>query len=188
MTTAMQRTLAQIEQTGIVPVLRGPSESAARELIVALLGNGHRIVEVTLTTPGALALIAELASREDVMVGAGTVLTEAEAVGAIKAGAKFLVSAANPAFLLPFARERDVLGVPGAATPHEVWTAWVSGAPMVKVFPIARLGGPAYIKDLKGPFPEIRLMASGGVTPNDVDALSAAGCAAVGINAAALVV
>jgi 2-dehydro-3-deoxyphosphogluconate aldolase/(4S)-4-hydroxy-2-oxoglutarate aldolase len=187
MSAAIQRTLARIEQAGVIPVLRTQSEQAARELITGMLDAGRPIIEITLTTPGAMTLIAELAGRTDVVVGAGTVLTHEQAVRAVEAGAQFLISPVNPDFFLPAARELDVLGIPGASTPHELWSAWASGAPMVKIFPVIRLGGPSYIKDLRGPFPDIPLMSSGGVTTCDVIALRAAGSNAVGINASALV-
>jgi 2-dehydro-3-deoxyphosphogluconate aldolase/(4S)-4-hydroxy-2-oxoglutarate aldolase len=187
MSAATQRTLAHIEQAGVIPVLRTQSEQAARELITGLLDAGRPIIEITLTTPGAMTLIAKLAGRTDVVVGAGTVLTNEQAVRAVEAGAQFLISAVNPDFFLPVARELDVLGIPGASTPNELWSAWASGAPMVKIFPVIRLGGASYIKDLRGPFPDIPLMSSGGVTTCDVIALRAAGSNAVGINASALV-
>ena len=186
MSAVIQGTLNHIEQVGVIPVLRAQSEPSARGLLAGLLDAGYPIIEVTLTTPGAMTLIAELAGHNDVVVGAGTVLTYEQAVRAVDAGAQFLISAVNPDFLVPVASELDVLGIPGASTPHEMWTAWTSGAPMVKIFPVARLGGSAYIKDLRGPFPDVPLMVSGGVTAQDVDELRAAGSNAVGINAAAL--
>ena len=168
-----------------MPVLRSKTIEDAR-LIIDRLTTSRQVLEITLTTPGALELIKHASRLDNVCVGAGTVMTLGDAEAAIDAGAQFLVSAANPAFFIPFMRETDVLGIPGAATPHEVWSAWDAGATLVKVFPAIRLGGADYIKDLHGPFPDIALMASGGVTLENTEGLLAAGCVAVGINAAAL--
>jgi 2-dehydro-3-deoxyphosphogluconate aldolase / (4S)-4-hydroxy-2-oxoglutarate aldolase len=179
-------TWESLTRARILPVLRASTEQDARQAADRLLGQGLRVIEVTMTTPGAVALIRDLAGTPGVLAGAGTVLTEGQAEASLAAGARFLVSAANPAFLVPYGARNDLLVVPGAATPHEVWIAWSAGAPAVKVFPITRLGGPAYLKDLRGPFPDIRLMVSGGVRPADVEALLAAGCDIAGVNATAL--
>lgn len=181
-----QQTWEDLERKIVVPVLRTSSQAEGERLAAALFDAGHRVIEVTFTTPGAIDIIATLTANDGLLVGAGTIMTEDQASQAVEAGAAFLVSAANPPFLLPFGRAHDLLAIPGAATPHEVWSAYDAGAIAVKVFPAARLGGAAFIKDLKGPFPNIPLLASGGITESDIETFRTAGCSVVCINAAAL--
>lgn len=182
-----QQTWADLERNIVVPVLRTSSQAEAERLATALFDAGHRVIEVTFTTPGASNIISTLSASDGLLVGAGTIMTEDQANEAVEAGAAFLVSAANPSFLLPFGRAHELLAIPGAATPQEVWSAYDAGAIAVKVFPAARLGGAAFIKDLKGPFPNIPLLASGGITESDIKALRNAGCSVVCINASALI-
>jgi 2-dehydro-3-deoxyphosphogluconate aldolase / (4S)-4-hydroxy-2-oxoglutarate aldolase len=182
-----ERTVEALARAVLVPVMRDDDPAAAVARGLGFVAGGLTALEITFTVPDAAtairSLVAELADQT-VLVGAGTVLTEQQAAAALDAGARFLVSPVNPPFLLPLAREAGVLAVPGAATPHEVWQAVAGGALMVKLFPIARLGGPAFVRDLLAPMPDLRLVATGGVGPRDVVPLLAAGCVAVALGAA----
>lgn len=179
--TPVRATMEALEATRIVPVLRSPSAAecvaTARDLVAA----GLTVVEVTYSTPNAAEAIAELAAVPGCHVGAGTVLHPEQAAEAVAAGASFLVAPVSLQWFVGLAHELGVLAVPGAATPTEIHAAHTAGADLVKVFPIARLGGAAYIRDLLAPLPELRLMATGGVRADDVADLLRAGCVAVGL-------
>lgn len=168
-------------EAGVVAVVRGASLAQARDVAQAAIAAGVRAVEITYTVPDAATLIAELAGGP-CLVGAGTVTREWQLDEAADAGAAFAVSPVDPAWLVPAAHARGVLAVPGCATPQEVWTATERGALLVKVFPVGRLGGPGYVRDLRGPFPDLALMASGGVTPGQLADYRAAGAACIGVN------
>lgn len=171
----------RLREAGLVAVVRGASLDQARDTALAALAAGVRAVEITYTVPDAARLIAELAGGP-CLVGAGTVTREWQLDEAADAGAAFAVSPVDPAWLVAAAHARGVLAVPGCATPQEVWTATERGARLVKVFPAGRLGGPDYVRDLRGPFPELALMASGGVAPEQLADYRAAGAACVGVN------
>jgi 2-dehydro-3-deoxyphosphogluconate aldolase/(4S)-4-hydroxy-2-oxoglutarate aldolase len=173
--------LQAITAARVVPVLRCSTSAAAVEEGNTFVSGGLPVLEVTFSIPDTTSVIRELAATPGTIVGAGTVLTRQQAVDAVEAGAHFLVSPVLTDWFLPLAAELGVLAVPGAASPTELFTAVESGARMVKVFPIARLGGPAFIKDLLAPMPHLPLMATGGVTAPLAEALLAAGCAAVGM-------
>jgi len=159
-----QQVLDGIIECGIVAVVRGKSDDLILKAIRAALDGGVSVIEVAFTVPNALEIIRKLASElgDDVILGAGTVLTPEAAVNAVEAGARFLVAPnVNPA-VIEAAKSRGVAVCPGALTPTEVITAWQAGADIVKIFP-ANVMGPKYLKDLHGPFPEIPLMPTGGV-------------------------
>lgn len=165
-----------------IAVVRETTEDAARHAIAALREGGAPIIEVTLTTPGALALIRELSAVGDgPLVGAGTVLDASVAQGAADAGARFLVSPIAPPELVPVGRERGQFVVLGALTPAEIWSAARAGADLVKVFPIASVGGPAFLKLVRGPFPDVALLAAGGIETVAIPDYLAAGAKAVGV-------
>jgi 2-dehydro-3-deoxyphosphogluconate aldolase/(4S)-4-hydroxy-2-oxoglutarate aldolase len=181
MRTGSQSVVDAMQRAMLVPILRSSSAEAAIETGRALADGGLNVVELTFSTPRVETAIATLARSSSIIVGAGTVLTRAQAELAVEAGARFLVSPVDPPWLLPLADELGVLAVPGAATPSEVWAAHESGAPMVKVFPIARLGGAAYVRDLRAVMPGVRVIATGGVSAASARELLDAGCAAVGL-------
>lgn len=181
MTGGSRSAVDEILRARLVPVLRSPSAEAAIETARALAAGGLNVVELTFSTPDVGTAIAALAENPSIVVGAGTVLAPAQAELAVEAGARFLVSPVNPPWLVPLADELGVPAVPGAATPSEVWAAHLSGAPMVKVFPIARLGGAPYVKDLRAVMPQVRVMVTGGVSVRSARELLDAGCAAVGL-------
>ena len=176
-----ERVLDAIRQVRAVPVLRSRTSEEAVATGTALATGGLTVLEVTYSVPNASSAIAALAKLPGICVGAGTVTTEAQAVEAVQAGAQFIVSPVFPPWFLDVATELGILAIPGAASPTEIWRAHDRGAQAVKVFPIARLGGATYVRDLLGPFPDLQLMATGGVTPAIAVELLAAGCVAVGL-------
>ena len=154
----------RIAEIGIIPAVRLYSESEALFAAEAVCGSGIPIVEVTMTIPGAIRVIGDLTRyRTDIIVGAGTVSDVETARLCLDAGAGFLTTPGLDLEIADFALKRDVAVLPGALTPSEVMAAWKAGADFVKVFPCAQVGGPDYIRALKAPFPQIPLIASGGV-------------------------
>lgn len=177
----MSAVLAQLEAARVVPVLRSATAEEAVSAAKGLAAGGMNVIELTYSTPGVLGALRELSNETGVIVGAGTVLTQQQARDAVRAGAKFLVSPVWLPWLPALARSLGVDAIPGAATPSEIWQAHNFGAPVVKVFPIARLGGASYIRDILAPLPELRLMATGGVDATAAKQLLDAGCIAVGV-------
>ncbi len=177
----MSDVLERLRDVRIVPVLRSATVAAAVSTARGLARGGMNVIELTFSTPGVLEAIRELSADPTLLVGAGTVMTPRQAQDAVDAGARFLVSPVWLPWLPELARSLSVETIPGAATPSEIWQAQIAGAAAVKVFPIARLGGAAYIRDLLAPMPELTLIATGGVDIKGAQDLLAAGCAAVGV-------
>jgi 2-dehydro-3-deoxyphosphogluconate aldolase / (4S)-4-hydroxy-2-oxoglutarate aldolase len=178
MATADQDLAAVLAEERVVGVVRARRIRDARGLARALAATGVTTIEFTLTTPGALAAIRDVASDESTLVGAGTVLTADDARTCVSAGARFLVTPAVVPEVAEVAHEAGVPVLMGALTPSEVLAATLAGATAVKVFP-ARLGGAAYLGDLMGPFPNVALVPSGGVDPRNARAFLDAGALAV---------
>jgi 2-dehydro-3-deoxyphosphogluconate aldolase/(4S)-4-hydroxy-2-oxoglutarate aldolase len=177
-----QEVRARIEQIGIVPAIRVPSAEDAIFASQAVLRGGIGVVEMTMTIPGAIDVIADLArTSPNLIVGAGTVLDLDTARRCLDAGAAFLTSPALDLEIAAFAATQNVLVIPGALTPTEVLTANTAGMDLIKIFPCAAVGGPTYIKALKAPFPHIALMASGGVNQQTAAGFIHAGAVALGI-------
>ena len=173
---------ARIEEVGIIPGLRMSTAERARIAAEAVYRAGIPIAEITMTVPGALGAISGLAAAfPDMIVGAGTVLNRDTAARCVDAGAKFLTSTGLVLPVVEFAAKNDVVVFPGALTPTEVIAAWDAGADFVKVFPCGPMGGPAYIRALKFPFPEIPLIATGGVNQLTAGSFILAGATALGI-------
>ncbi len=175
--------ISTLREIGIIPVIRAESADAAVAVVEALMEAGLTVAEITMTVPGAIEAIASVARRfgDKVLVGAGTV-TDAETVGrALDAGASFIVSPCLIPEVIAAARRADVTVMPGALTPTEVFDAFRLGGDMVKVFPAQSVGGAAYLRALRGPFPDIPLVPTGGVTLDSVRELFDAGAAAVGV-------
>ena len=171
-----------IENVGIVPVVRASSPQEARMAAEAVWHGGIPIVEITMTVPGAREVIAELArTTPEVLTGAGTVLDEETARACVEAGAKFLVTPGFDAGAVSYANKADVLIMTGGLTPTEVMTAWKAGSDFVKVFPCGNLGGPNYIKALRGPLPQVPLVPTGGVNIDTAADYIRAGAAALGV-------
>ncbi len=173
--------LLELMKGGMVGVIRTSSPEEALDTAVRAADSWACAVEVTWTVPQAAEVCRELVGR-GLVVGAGTLLTKEDAQAAVDSGAQFLVAPVNPRFLLPFAAEAGVLAIPAGATPSELFTAVEQGADMVKVFPAARLGGPAFIKDLLGPFPNMRVMCTGGLTRESSRDYLVAGAYCVGLS------
>jgi 2-dehydro-3-deoxyphosphogluconate aldolase/(4S)-4-hydroxy-2-oxoglutarate aldolase len=173
---------SSIEEIGVIPALRMFSEEDARFAADAVTEAGVPIVEVTMTVPGALAVIADLARHNpNLIVGAGTVFDLDTARRCLDAGASFLTSTGLDLAVVEFAVAKGVVVLPGALTPTEVMAAWKAGADFVKIFPCAQVGGPAYIKALKAPFRHVPLIAAGGVNQQTAAAFIRAGAVALGI-------
>jgi 2-dehydro-3-deoxyphosphogluconate aldolase/(4S)-4-hydroxy-2-oxoglutarate aldolase len=175
----------RIREVGIVPVVRATSAAEALAAVEAIRAGGIDILEITLTVPGAVQIIADLTRRlgDDALIGAGTVLDAEAAQACIDAGARFIVS---PALDIPTIETCRRLGVPvfpGALTPTEVVTAWKAGADAVKVFPANAVGGASYLRSLKAPLPQIELIPTGGVSLKTVADFIAAGAFALGVGA-----
>lgn len=174
----------RILQIGIVPVVRASSSAEARTAAEAVCKGGIPIVEITMTVPGAVEVIRELAkqsSPNELLVGAGTVLNPEQAQRCLDAGAQFLVSPGfNPKTVALAAAEGRLI-MAGALTPTEVIAAWEAGSDFIKIFPAGNVGGPKYIKALKGPLPDVPLIPTGGVNLQTAAEFLEAGAAALGI-------
>lgn len=172
----------RIEEIGIIPAIRVSSSEDAIFAAATIARSGIPIVEITMTIPGALAVFADLTrNHPDVIVGAGTVLDLETARHCLEAGAKFITSTGLDLEVLEFTLRNDVVAIPGTLTPSEVITAWKAGPDFVKVFPCSVVGGPAYIRALKGPFPHVPLIAAGGVTQHSAPEFLRSGAVALGI-------
>lgn len=176
--------LAWIRKTGIVPVLRAPSMDVGFALAEAAVAGGVDVLEVTMTVPGTVELIARLVrEKPEVLVGAGTVLDAEAARRCLDAGAAFVVSPAFDRATVELCREREIAVLPGALTPTEVIAAWRAGADVVKVFPASAMGGASYLKSLKAPLPDIELIPTGGVSLATARDFLEAGAFALGAGA-----
>jgi len=178
-----QKARSRIEEIGIVPVVRASSPREACIAAEAVCKGGIPIVEITMTVPGAIEVIRELAKScgSDVLIGAGTVLNAEDARRCIDAGAQFLVTPGFNRATVEFAARESKLIMAGALTPTEIIEAWTAGSDFVKVFPCGQVGGAKYIKALKGPLPQIPLVPTGGVNLSTAAEFIEAGAAALGI-------
>ena len=171
-----------IKEIGIIPAVRLASAEDARFAAEAIYSSGIHIVEVTMTTPGAVAVITQLAKQNSALiVGAGTVLDIETAQQCLDAGAAFLTTPGLDLEIVDFAVKHGTVVFPGAMTPGEIMAASKAGADFVKIFPCAQLGGPSYIRALKAPFPKVALIASGGVNQENATDYIRAGAVALGI-------
>lgn len=152
----------------LVAVVRSKSAEEAYTTACAASDAGIRFAEITLTVPDALDVIERLAMRKDLYVGAGTVLSKKDGKKAIESGARFVVSPTLELDLIPLCHKAGVACFPGAATPTEILTARRMGADLVKIFPADLVGGPYFIRQMQGPFPDVRFMVSGGVNLENV--------------------
>lgn len=156
--------IVRMQRHRLVAVVRSKNGDEAYTTACAASDAGILFVEITLTVPGALAVIERLARRNDLYVGAGTVLSKQDGKQAIEAGARFVVSPTLELDLIPLCHKAKVACFPGAATPTEILAARRMGADLVKIFPADLVGGPYFIRQMQGPFPDIRFMVSGGVS------------------------
>jgi 2-dehydro-3-deoxyphosphogluconate aldolase/(4S)-4-hydroxy-2-oxoglutarate aldolase len=178
-----QKVRDRIMDIGIVPVVRASSAREARMAAEAVCEAGIPIVEITMTVPGAVEVIRELAKSSDstVLIGAGTVLNPEAARHCLDAGAQFLVSPGLNLKTVEFAVREGKLIMAGALTPTEIINAWEAGSDFVKVFPCGQMGGAKYIKALKGPLPQVPLVPTGGVTLTNAAEFIEAGAVALGV-------
>jgi 2-dehydro-3-deoxyphosphogluconate aldolase/(4S)-4-hydroxy-2-oxoglutarate aldolase len=177
-----QDSLARVLQSGIVAVIRASSGERLGDVAEALLAGGIDCMEVTFTVPSAVDVLRDVHERvgDRALLGAGTVLDSETARAAILAGAEFIVSPSTDLDVIRLCNRYDKLVMPGALTPTEVVTAWEAGADVIKVFP-SDLTGPAYLKALHGPLPQVRLMPTGGVNLQTAADFLHAGACALGI-------
>jgi 2-dehydro-3-deoxyphosphogluconate aldolase / (4S)-4-hydroxy-2-oxoglutarate aldolase len=177
------QTAKRIVEIGIVPVVRATSPKQALLAAEAVCAGGIPIVEVTMTVPGALEVIAELANSvgREVLIGAGTVLDAATAQRCVDAGAEFIVSPGFDLETVQLAGRLGKLIMAGALTPTEVIAAWKAGSDFVKIFPCGAVGGPKYIKALKAPLPQVPMVPTGGVNLTTAAEFIQAGAEALGI-------
>ncbi len=175
--------MATLREVGIIPVIRTESTDAAAAVVEALMEAGLVVAEITMTVPGAIEAIASVSKRfgDKVLVGAGTVTDARTVRRALDAGAEFIVSPCLVPKVVEAALRADVAVLPGALTPTEVFEAFRQGGDLVKVFPAQNVGGAAYLRALHGPFPEIPLVPTGGVTLDNVGEMFKAGAVAVGV-------
>jgi 2-dehydro-3-deoxyphosphogluconate aldolase/(4S)-4-hydroxy-2-oxoglutarate aldolase len=168
---------------GLIPVIRVASASEAMDVADAIKEGGVSFIEITMSVQGAIDVIKELTQKykDEIIMGAGTVLDAETGRAALLAGAQFIVSPILNLSLIELAHRYSAVVIPGAATPTEILTAWNAGADMVKVFPAAQLGGPDYIKAVKAPLPQILLVPTGGVNLQNAAAFIKAGAAALGV-------
>jgi 2-dehydro-3-deoxyphosphogluconate aldolase / (4S)-4-hydroxy-2-oxoglutarate aldolase len=185
--------IRRIGEIGIVPVVRAASVEDATRAVEAICAGGIPILEITMTVPNATSVIRHVVREHGstALIGAGTVTTGEQAEQCIRAGAEFLVSPGMSVHVLAVAQACAKLAIPGALTPTELMHAQDNGAKLIKIFPCGNVGGAKYLQSLKGPFPHVALIPTGGVNASNAADYIAAGAFALGIggdlvNAAAL--
>src|SRR5215470_17256441 len=175
--------LAFITEIGIVPVVRAASAEHAIQAVEACYNGGIRAAEITMTVPGAVRALERVADKlgNKILLGAGTVLDPETARICMLAGAEFFVTPSLRPATIELAKRYSKFICPGGLTPTEVLTAWEAGADAVKIFPCGNVGGAKYIKALKGPFPQIEMIPTGGVNLETIGDFLKAGAAACGV-------
>jgi len=172
--------LTEFKKFPLIGIVRGIPADCLPPLLEAVIAGGLKTIEITMNTPGALGLIKQAAKAASgkLVIGAGTVLTADEARQAVNSGATFIVSPVLVSDVIKYCRDKNICVFPGALTPQEIHNAWKAGATMVKVFP-AQMFGPAYFKEVKGPFNDIELLACGGVKPQNAQEFLKCGASAL---------
>jgi 2-dehydro-3-deoxyphosphogluconate aldolase / (4S)-4-hydroxy-2-oxoglutarate aldolase len=183
--TPRQTVVDALERAGVVAIIRLADASALRRVVDALVDGGVRALEVTMTVPGAVELIRELAPTlpDEVTFGAGTVTDPATVHRVIEAGARFVVSPIFRPAIVAACHEHDVAAIPGCFSPTEIFDAWEAGADVVKVFPSGPLE-PSFCREIHGPFPAVKLMPTGGIALDRIADWLRAGAVAVGLGGA----
>jgi 2-dehydro-3-deoxyphosphogluconate aldolase / (4S)-4-hydroxy-2-oxoglutarate aldolase len=173
----------RIKELGIVPIVRTKDAESAIRAVEAICEGGIPCAEITMTVDGAIRALERVADKlgDRIILGAGTVLDPETARACMLAGAEFFVTPSLNIKTIEMAKRYSKAAFPGALTPTEIVTAWQAGADAIKVFPCSALGGAKYIKALKGPFPHIEFVPTGGVNLETVGDFLAAGCCAVGV-------
>jgi len=181
-----ETTQQTIERVGLIPVLRAKNVTQGRALVDAMIAGGVTIVEVTMTVPGAIDLLKQLRNQyspKDLLLGSGTVTTADQAQATIDAGAEFVVSPSLHPEVIAATKKNNKVSCPGALTPTEAITAWNAGADYVKIFPCSAMGGASYLKSLLAPFPQLKIIPTGGVTLQTAEGFIKAGARALGVGA-----
>ena len=176
--------LATLEEQRLIAVIRAGAPENALEAARAVARGGIALLEVTFTVPNAVSVMRSLASQPGAVMGAGTVLTREQAKAALDAGARFIVAPNLSLEVAAAAREAGVLYVPGAYTTGEILAARAAGAHVIKVYPVGVAGGPAYIRVIRDPLPDIPMLAAGGTNLENLVPFLEAGCVGVGLGAA----
>jgi 2-dehydro-3-deoxyphosphogluconate aldolase / (4S)-4-hydroxy-2-oxoglutarate aldolase len=181
--TSKAEILQRIHDIGLIPVVRAESAEMAHRAVAAVCAGGIPIVEITMTVPGAVDVIRALVKQNsaETLIGAGTVLDARTAKACVDAGAQFIVSPALDLDTIVYCKKMNIAMIAGALTPTEIYTAWSAGADFVKVFPAGAVGGPGYLKAIKGPLPKIKLVPTGGVSLQNAAAFIEAGAEALGV-------
>jgi 2-dehydro-3-deoxyphosphogluconate aldolase / (4S)-4-hydroxy-2-oxoglutarate aldolase len=174
-----------IERLGLIPVLRAKSVAQGRAVVDAMMAGGVTVVEVTMTVPGAIDLLKELKKEHGtkLLLGSGTVTTAEQCQATIDAGAEFVVSPSIHPDVIATTKANKKVRCPGALTPTEAITAWNAGADYVKIFPCSAVGGASYLKSLLAPFPQLKIIPTGGVTLQTAESFIKAGAKALGVGA-----
>ncbi len=177
--------LQRIREIGLIPVVRAETADQAMRAVAAIKAGGVSVLEVTMTVPGAIGVIEQLAKAfgAETLIGAGTVLDPETARACIATGAQFIVSPSLNEETIAFCRAQDIAIFPGALTPTEIVRAWNAGADAVKIFPAGAVGGASYLKALKAPLPQIELIPTGGVSLKTAADFIKAGAMALGVGA-----
>ncbi len=180
---SVEKVIRRIAEIGVIPVVRAASIKEATSAVEAVCAGGIPIVEITMTVPEAVALIRALSQNlsQEVLIGAGTVTNAKQADACIAAGAEFIVSPGLSLPVLSTAQSHAILAIPGALTPTELMTALDHGATLLKIFPCGNVGGPKYLKSLRGPFPQASLIPTGGVNARNAAEFIEAGAFALGV-------
>ncbi|MFK7817994.1 MAG: bifunctional 4-hydroxy-2-oxoglutarate aldolase/2-dehydro-3-deoxy-phosphogluconate aldolase [Planctomycetaceae bacterium] len=183
-----QATLRRTLDGRLVAILRTPTADPLIPAMKAILAGGIDVIEITMTVPGALRAIEKARDEfgDSIVLGAGSVLDAETARACMLAGAEFIVSPVVRCDVIEICKRYGAVVMPGAMTPTEILNAWESGADVVKVFPANVVGGPSYIKAVKGPLPQVRLMPTGGVNTDTIGDFFAAGACAVGMGSCLL--
>jgi 2-dehydro-3-deoxyphosphogluconate aldolase/(4S)-4-hydroxy-2-oxoglutarate aldolase len=178
-----ETTQQTLERVGLIPVLRAKNAAQGHAVVEAMIAGGVTVVEVTMTVPGAVDLLKELKKEygAKLLLGSGTVTTADQCQATIDAGAEFVVSPSLHLEVIATTKKNGKVSCPGALTPTEAITAWNAGADYVKIFPCSALGGASYLKSLLAPFPQLKIIPTGGVTLQTAESFLRAGAKALGV-------
>lgn len=178
-----EKALKLIHDVGLIPIVRTSATDDAVRAVEAIIASGIGIVEITMTVPNALRVVEQVTKRfgDEVLVGSGTILDAENCASAIAAGTDFIVTPTFDPHVIETAQKHNKPCLSGALTPTEVLATWRAGADLVKVFPCGPAGGPKYIKALKGPFPQIELIPTGGINLDNAAEFIRAGATAVAV-------
>ncbi len=175
--------LNRMIEEGLIPVIRVSSPDEAIDVAEAIKEGGSTFIEITMSVRGAIDVIKELSNKykDEIILGAGTVLDSETGRASLLSGAQFIVSPILNLDLIELGHRYSAVVIPGAMTPTEILTAWNAGADMVKVFPAGQIGGPDYIKAIKAPLPQILLVPTGGVSLQNATEFIKAGASCLGV-------